>query len=223
MRRLAGLAALACVACGANPSPQAERPRVALLTSLPILFGEGFALSGPDNDIAKTLEQRFRLAPIASTEAAALRDERLLLLAHPRAQTAEALVALDRWLRRGGRLLLLADPASHWPSARPLGDPLRPPPWFADTGLLRHWGLALDAPDNEAPVRVALGGQMVETIGVGRLRAAPGGSCALADQGLVARCQIGRGMAVVIADADLLNDSAGVAAVSAELESLARR
>ena len=75
----------------------------------------------------------------------------LLLMAHPRAQPAEALVDLDHWVRGGGRLLLLADPMLEWPSERPLGDPLRPPPAFADTGLLKHWGLRLDAPDERGP------------------------------------------------------------------------
>ena len=45
-----------------------------------------------------------------------------MLLAHPMAQTADALVDLDRWVRGGGRVLLLADPRLEWPSERPLGD-----------------------------------------------------------------------------------------------------
>ena len=72
-------------------------------------------------------------------------------MAHPLAQTAENLVALDAWVRGGGRVLLLADPMLEWPSKRPLGDPLRPPPMFMDTGLLAHWGLRLDAPDERGP------------------------------------------------------------------------
>ena len=48
-------------------------------------------------------------------------------MAHPLAQPAEDLVALDDWVRGGGRVLLLADPMLEWPSKRPLGDPLRPP------------------------------------------------------------------------------------------------
>ena len=63
-------------------------------------------------------------------------------MAQPLAQPAEDLVALDDWVRGGGRVLLLADPMLEWPSKRPLGDPLRPPPMFMDTGLLAHWGLA---------------------------------------------------------------------------------
>jgi ABC-type uncharacterized transport system involved in gliding motility auxiliary subunit len=89
--------------------------------------------------------------PISVPTPRAWQRARLLLMAHPLAQPAEALVALDAWVRGGGRLLLLADPMLEWPSERPLGDPLRPPPMFADTGLLKHWGLRLDAPDERGP------------------------------------------------------------------------
>ena len=79
-------------------------------------------------------------------------------MAQPRAQPAEDLVALDNWVRGGGRVLLLADPMLEWPSERPLGDPFRPPPTFADTGLLAHWGLKLDAPDEPGRRVGELGG-----------------------------------------------------------------
>ena len=82
----------------------------------------------------------------------------MLLAAQPRALPAEELVALDAWVRRGGRLLLLADPMLEWPSERPLGDRLRPPALFADTGLLQHWGLRLDAPDERGPRQSGAGG-----------------------------------------------------------------
>ncbi len=67
-------------------------------------------------------------------------------MAHPLAQPAEDLVALDNWVRGGGRVLLLADPMLEWPSKRPLGDPLRPPPMFMDTGSAAALGLRLDPP-----------------------------------------------------------------------------
>ena len=123
-------------------------------------------------------------------------------MAHPLAQTAENLVALDQWVRHGGRVLLLADPMLEWPSKRPLGDPLRPPPMFMDTGLLAHWGLRLDAPDERGPQLRKLGGCEVLTVSPGSLS----GKCD--DQratGLVADCRIGRGRATIVADADLLD------------------
>ena len=104
------------------------------------------------------------MVPIGTTDAASLKQGRLLLLAHPLAQPAEALVDLDRWVREGGGVLLLADPKLEWPSKRPLGDKLRPPPAFADTGLLEHWGLRLDAPDEAGPRQLQLGGRPILTV-----------------------------------------------------------
>jgi hypothetical protein len=126
---------------------------------------------------------------------------RLLLMAHPPAQPAEDLVALDQWVRGGGRVLLLADPMLEWPSERPVGDPLRPPPIFMDTGLLAHWGLRLDAPEERGAVRKELGGFDVITASPGRLF----GKCEISEDRMVARCTLGKGRATIVADADILD------------------
>ena len=122
-------------------------------------------------------------------------------VAHPLAQSAENLVVLDDWVRSGGRVLLLADPMLEWPSKRPLGDPLRPPPMFMDTGLLAHWGLRLDPPDERGPAPRKLGGYDILTVSPGGLA----GRCSISADRLVARCRIGKGEASVVADADLLD------------------
>jgi hypothetical protein len=181
--------------------PASERPRLMLVTTLPILFPEEFTLEGTGSKALTALESRYAVVPIGTTDAAALGQGRLLLLAHPLAQTAENLVALDEWVRGGGRVLLLADPQLDWPSERPLGDRLRPPPAFADTGLLAHWGLRLNAPDEAGRRGRTIAGRHVETVSPGSLE----GGCAISNDRLVARCRIGHGRATVIADADLLN------------------
>ncbi len=140
-----------------RPRPAAERPTLALLTSLPLVFGESFGLEGGGSPALTRLEQRYNVVPIGVADAASLEGQELLLMAHPRAQPAEALVELDRWVRGGGQLLLLADPKLDWPSERPLGDRLRPPPAFADTGLLGHWGLTLSGPEPDGPASVGNG------------------------------------------------------------------
>jgi hypothetical protein len=183
------------------PRAAAQRPPLLLLTSLPLVFGEDFSLQGGGSAALKALDTRYRVIPISVTDAADLRKGRLLLMAQPLAQPAEDLVVLDQWVRGGGRLLLLADPLLEWPSSRPLGDPLRPPPMFMDTGLLGHWGLRLDAPDERGPKRGKLGGFDVLTLSPGSLF----GGCSISSDRLVAHCRIGRGSATVVADADLLD------------------
>jgi hypothetical protein len=178
-----------------------ERPALLLLTSLPLLFNEDFSLKGGGSKALSALRKQYRLIPISVTDGPELAKGRLLLMAHPLAQTAENLVALDAWVRRGGRVLLLADPLLEWPSKRPFGDPLRPPPMFTDTGLLAHWGLQLDAPAATGAQQRNLGGYTVLTVSPGELS----GSCAISADRFVARCQIGQGEAIVVADADFLD------------------
>jgi hypothetical protein len=183
------------------PRPTSARPTLLLLTSLPLMFGEDFSLEGGGSAALKALETRYRVVPISVADGADLAKGRLLLMAHPLAQTAENLVVLDSWVRRGGRVMLLADPMLEWPSKRALGDPLRPPPMFADTGLLAHWGLRLDAPEARGPKPAELGGYEIVTASPGALF----GSCRISGDRLVARCRIGKGKATIIADADLLD------------------
>lgn len=181
--------------------PEGKRPTLLLLTALPIVFGEDFSLEWGGSPVLKALSKRYRVMPISVTGPAALAKGNLLLMAQPHAQPAEDLVALDQWVRRGGRVLLLADPMLEWPSSRPLGDPLRPPLMFMDTGLLGHWGLRLDAPDQRGPQPATIGGYDVLTVSPGQLY----GTCDIASDRLVAHCGIGKGEATVIGDADLLD------------------
>ena len=184
-----------------GPRPETQRPPLMLLTGLPLLFGEEFSLKGGGSEALRQLKSRYRVVPIAVSSTSELARGSLMLMAQPQAQTAENLVALDDWVRRGGRVLLLADPMLEWPSKLPLGDRLRPPPMFADTGLLAHWGLRLDAPDERGPALRQLAGREIETVSPGALF----GHCAISGDRLVARCPIGKGGAVVVADADFLN------------------
>jgi hypothetical protein len=208
------------------PGRPAQRPTLLLLTSLPLVFNEDFAITGGGSPALKRLQSRYRVVPISVTDGAELAKGGLLLMAQPPTQTAENLVVLDQWVRRGGHLLLLADPMLEWPSKLPLGDPLRPPAVFMDTGLIAHWGLRLDAPDQRGPAPRKLGSFEVMTDSPGSLS----GSCDISDDRLVAHCRIGRGRATIIADADLLDvDQFGgdgnrdLDAILAELALVARK
>jgi hypothetical protein len=172
-----------------------------LLTSLPLVFGEDFSLQQSGSPALAALDSRYRVVPISIADPAELARGRLLLMAHPLAQPAEDLVALDQWVRAGGRVLLLADPMLEWPSKRPLGDRLRPPPMFMDTGLLAHWRLRLDAPEERGIRRLRLGGYDVVTVSPGQLF----GACRISRELLVAHCSVGKGQVTVVADADFLD------------------
>lgn len=217
--RLALLGLLLCAAAAAAaallyerqaadlpPRAEAERPTLMLLTSLPLVFAERLSLDAGGSKTLEALESRYRVEPIAVTDESSLKNGSILLMAHARAQPAEALVALDAWVRRGGKLLLLADPLLEWHSERPLGDRMRPSPMFPDTGLLAHWGLRLDGPKERGAESRRLGGKDVLAISPGSLS----GNCSIGRDGFVADCDIGKGRAIVVADADFLDvDEAG--------------
>ena len=203
---VAALSIVAMTLVARDPSPLppravAERPTLMLLTSLPLLFGEDFSLDRGGSPALTRLRERYQIVPISVTDAAELSKGRLLLMAQPPAQTAENLVTLDHWVNQGGRVLLLADPMLEWPSERPLGDPLRPSPMFADTGLLAHWKLRLAAPERRGAVERRLGRFIVVALSPGTLD----GGCTIGRDGFVAHCKIGRGKAAIVADADFLN------------------
>lgn len=203
----AALAALLLLAaCGRpvadHPKDQAK-PQLFLLTALPIVWGESFGLDQQGSPVLAALERDYRVTIIDLPSQ--VPDGGLLLAAQPRALPAEELVALDAWVRRGGRLLLLADPLLEWPSELPVGDPRRPPVAFADTGLLRHWGLGLDTPEERGPRQLSLGSKPLLVASPGTLQPGGGGECGVGANGLIARCRLGEGRAVIVADADFLH------------------
>lgn len=183
-------------------APADPKPELFLLTALPLVWSEDFGLDQPGSPALHALERTYRVTPIDLPSD--LPQGALLLAAQPRALPAEELVALDKWVRAGGRMLLLADPMLEWPSELPLGDRRRAPLAFADTGLLQRWGLRLDAPEERGPRQLSLDGQAILTASPGALvRAGPG--CEVGDNGLAARCAVGEGRAIVLADADFIN------------------
>ena len=182
-----------------------SRPRVTVLTALPIMWGEG----DPTDIVAgraqrspkiAALEARYDVRPIDVVTDVALADS-ILIVAQPRRLAPVELVAIDRFVRDGGRALIFADPDLRWQSAYPPGDPRRAPPITLLDPLLTHWGLSLGDSDGAArPMRV--GQDMVNTVGAGQWRGAP--PCVVGDPRR-ADCPIGKGRVVAIADADLLN------------------
>ena len=209
-RALAALIAVMLVACRNEAAPaEATNPTIYVLTSLPLVFNEGFALGPAKGEAAAFLRERYTLKPIDLPSQ--LPPGTVLLAAQPRALPAEELVALDKWVRDGGKLLLLADPMLKWSSKRPIGDPLRPPLQYADTGLLLHWGLRLDVPDripsDEFGLRrsIDVGEYSVSAHEPGEFKLVGQGTCRSEAGGFLARCSVGKGHATIIADADILD------------------
>jgi hypothetical protein len=184
-------------------------PELAVISGLPLFWqegGQGLAAK-TDAPIITLLRQRFKVTPVDSPLALEKSGAKNLLLAQPRAFSMGELVALDAWISRGGTALILADPQLRWPMALPLGDRRRPPAVTLLSAMIELWGVQLLPP----PVG---GGEERHFLGDGRMLTVyaasgfehAGPDCRIVGRGLVARCRVGKGVATIVADADLMDD-----------------
>jgi hypothetical protein len=206
------------------PSLSAAEPRdrVGLFTTLPLYWREASGISelvGPDASPpwARTLIERdYELVPLDALagEGAIVNGLDRLLLAQPRTLSPAENVQLDAWVRGGGHLLLFADPLLTGDSRFAPGDKRRPQDVALLSPILSHWGLQLrfdeDQPGGE---RLApLGEIMMPINAAGRFSYRPADepdtSCIPRSGGLIAECTIGRGRALVVADAALFDGDA---------------
>jgi len=242
LRALAALAALAGLCgCGqAAPSPP-PGAQIGLFTSLPILWRETgdmrelLASDAPSHWAQAVLAGRgaLRALDTLAVDGGAgkpgmmpLRSGALLVIAQPRPLSPAENVALDAWVRGGGRVLLFADPMLTAHSDFALGDARRPQDVVLLSPILARWGLELrfddaqpagehDASIWNITIPVDLPGSFVPRGKDAR--------CTFAGEGLAARCRVGRGEVIAIADAALLDDGdddASLAARQAALDAL---
>jgi hypothetical protein len=208
-----GLLALSGPAC-AQERPVAEHPPLLLMGTIPIYWGEAGELTDLLNGGATphwarpVLERGFALVPIDALSTGTLpASGGYLLLAQPRTLSAVENVALDAWVRAGGHVLLFADPLMTGESRFNIGDRRRPQDVALLSPLLNHWGLDLHLAD-QVGLGLRSGDAGVAQVPVnqpGTLEALPDGACAVLGQGLAARCTLGAGEALVVADAALLD------------------
>jgi ABC-type uncharacterized transport system len=215
-----------------RPEPQGAKPVLGLMTTLPLQWSEG----GIEADIAgdakphpafARLQSRYDVRPFDDFSDLDKQPFSLMLLAQPRALAPSELVALDAWVRGGGRLLILADPALQWGSLYPLGDKRRPLFTSLLSPLFSHWGLELVLPMNDAQAVVLreADGLAVRTQTPGEWLPKTGkaaATCVITNHKLLADCRVGKGRALLLADADLLDtvywEGQGVRAVTGDDE-----
>lgn len=204
-----GIAAVPALLLAGLASAARAEP-VGLFTTLPIVWNEA-------EDIAGLLRSDER--PHWAREALAEQGEivpldrlapmppglRLAVLAQPRALAPEENLALDRWVRGGGRLLLFADPLLTAHSVYALGDRRRPQATALLSPILTRWGLRLEF-DEAQPggARTALWEGAAIPVDLPGRFVATARRCAVSAGGLVARCKVGKGRVTALADAALL-------------------
>lgn len=208
-----------------KPAPRPTKP-IGLFTTLPILWSESADISTELNPDNQPHWARTRLAAVGRIEpldllagppgAGPLDKVRRLVMAQPRVLSGAENVALDGWVRGGGQLLLIADPALTEHSDYPLADPRRPQAVALLSPILSHWGLSLRFDDRQQMGEVTreVMGMAVPVNLPGHFATEGQANCKLWGDGLAVTCTIGRGRVVALADAALLerDDPAGARA-----------
>ncbi|WP_416194990.1 hypothetical protein [Sphingopyxis sp.] len=193
------------------PPAAVGAPPVTMLTGLPLRWAGGGDLSAMVRAGAEEDPALLRLQAAGPVRLVDSLVEQVpppggaLLIAHPRALAPVELVAIDSFVRGGGRAVILADALSGWPTIYPLGDPRNPPVTSLLTPLLDHWGVTLGAapPGDEAPVSVDVDGARLRLFSAGAFEALPDG-CRRFGARRVAFCRIGQGQVWLVGDADLI-------------------
>ncbi|QTD55557.1 Gldg family protein [Parasphingorhabdus cellanae] len=205
----------------AENSAQHSAPvKIQLMTSLPIIWGEGASmqsiLSGKTSPapIYAHWQQNYDIAAVDSFEALEKSGTDIVLLAQPPAMAPADIAAVDAWVRTGGKAIILTDPMLLWPTHLPLGDQRRPLASGLLSPLLEHWGLELQAPDEAGSggVELEFSGATISTAGIGTFKLSAQKSsdqseCVLSTANVMASCSVGKGRAIIFADADFLNDA----------------
>lgn len=202
----------------APDSAATDKPVIALMTSLPVIWGEAASMTeiisgkAVPEPIYAHWQIRYKIEAVDSFETLPESGTDLIILAQPNAMDPADIAAVDDWIRAGGRAIILTDPMLVWPTELPLGDARRPLATGLLSPLLSHWGLELLAPDDigSEVVELELDDLVIVTAGIGTfglVDQADGskGQCALSAGRVLAHCEIGDGQVILIADADFLN------------------
>ena len=210
---------LGCTLAGSGcvSTSESSTPTIALFTSLPIVWPERqdfrglIASDAPPHWALAALRRYGPVQPLDTLVRAnarpAMASGSLLVMAQPRPLSPQENVALDNWVRGGGHVLLFADPMLTAESLFALGDKRRPQDVLMLSPILTRWGLELrfdeDQPAGEramdwngAKLPVNLPGHFA-LLGESRM-------CRLLAEGFAARCTIGKGQVLALADAALL-------------------
>jgi len=198
--------------------------RLGLMTSLPLYWPLDASFSEIANGDAPVPWQRAALerhydlelldtlSPIAGLSAEAPETDPLAGIEHlaiiqPRGLSPADNVALDSWVRSGGKVLLVLDPLLTGEYDVPLGDPRRPTDSALVAPVVRRWGLDIRfsfedlAEEGQRSLIHRDGVMFALQAGEILLESADDASCQLDAETVIARCEVGEGHVTLIADA----------------------
>ena len=209
----------------ADPPAAEALPKLGLMTSLPLYW----PLESDFTDLAQgngevpwqreLIERQFEILPLDTLSAIPtlssdqpdtdpLEGIEYLAVIQPRGLSPADNVALDDWVRAGGQLLLVLDPALTGDYDLALGDPRRPVDTALVPPVVSRWGLESSFdPDQEQEVAITpLPGGIVPLVvsGQGRVAGEVGkenGCQTLANPALLRCDSVGEGTVIYLLDA----------------------
>jgi ABC-type uncharacterized transport system len=195
----------------------AVKPKIGLMTTLPLRWAEGNLTTALDPNIKPSasyerLARRYAIELVDNLDGLKPNNPKVLVLAQVRALSPAELVQLDNWVRGGGHLLVFADPALAWESGYPLGDKRRPLFTSLLSPLFSHWGIELVLPmDNTKANEIRKIGKFsvrMPTPGAWQKRSIPEDAlCSITPDYILVDCKVGKGRAILVADADLFDET----------------
>ncbi len=203
----------------ATPAEPAQNASLGLMTSLPIYWpvDADFAQIASGKATAPwsrtVMEQRFALTPLDTlspiaaltpdgAETDPLAGLTRLAIIQPRGLSPADNVALDNWVRDGGQLLLVLDPALTGDYDLALGDPRRPTDSALIPPVVNRWGIEVsyDEAQPNAPRTTDMGSGEIPVLLAGEVGSS-GPFCAEGTPKPIIKCTIGTGTVTLLADA----------------------
>ncbi|MHA7819178.1 MAG: DUF4350 domain-containing protein [Erythrobacter sp.] len=224
----------------AFPALRADRPKLGLMTSLPLYWSlesdfSTIASGNAEEPWQRQLLERSHelvlldtLSPIPGLTPEAPESDPLaglqrLAIVQPRGLSPADNVALDRWVRDGGRLLLVLDPMLTGHHHRALGDPRRPADVALIPPVVGRWGFEIEFDEDQAEMREfeQLGTTFrLALAGAVRVVEAGARSCRVAADEVYAQCPVGEGQVTLFADAALFEGEQATSANNAAIQAL---
>ncbi len=206
-----------------DPASSHKKPRLGLMTSLPLywpLGSEFEALASGDATVPwqrEALEAEYELvlldtlSPIAGLTPDAPETDPLngidrLAIIQPRGLSPADNVALDEWVQAGGHLLLMLDPMLTGHYDLPLGSPGRPVDSALIPPVVARWGLAMSYVPSRGEIHthsvtIDEGASPVIEAGILTDTGSDLSDCSINKDKVAAVCSVGKGRVNLIADA----------------------
>lgn len=117
--------------------------QIGILSSFRVEGGSPFGERGKPWSVLRELQRSYEVTVIPDGSAENLSRFDLLLVVHPRGMSLNAQYALDQFLLRGGRMILLLDPHARMDPATNMK--FSPPPVLGVPQLMQAWGVAYNS------------------------------------------------------------------------------